>query len=114
MNANLANHMSNELLALLPMWSKVEVEKAEDGDLTLVARIPVVGLDGDGDSLELVPAFRLVMESSSSAVYFVGGPWRSAMDERFKPQAVVMTALKARLEKFWFSASSLLFFFREG
>ena len=30
MFANLANHMSDEILTLLPMWSKVVVEKAED------------------------------------------------------------------------------------
>ena len=113
MNANLANHMSDEILTLLPMWSKVVVEKAEDGEVTLVARIPV-GLDGDGDSLELAPAFRLHMESSSSAVYFVGGPCREAMDERFKPQAVLMGALKARLEKFWFSATAILWMTDDG
>ena len=111
MNANLASHMSDELKLVLPMWSEVDVEKAEDGDLILIARIPCLTSD---DGLELVPAFRLVDENGSAAVHFVGGPWRRAMDERFNPQRALMDALKAKLEKFWFGASSMLFYALEG
>lgn len=95
------------------MWSQVSVEKAEDGDLILVARIPA---RTDLGGLELVPAFRLAMVNGyrSDAVNFVGGPWRAAMDERFISHRVQMEDLKAKLEKFWHGASSLLFYAREG
>lgn len=111
MNANLASHMSDELKLVLPMWSAVDVEKAEDGDLILIARIPCLTTD---DGLELVPAFRLVLKNGSAVVNFVGGPWRSAMDERFNAQRVLMEDLKAKLEKFWFGAHSMMFFALHG
>ena len=112
MNANLASHMSDELKSsVLPMWSAVDVEKAEEGDLILVARIPCPTTD---DGLELVPAFRLVLENGGANVFFVGGPWRSAMDERFNAQRVQMDELKAKLEKFWFRASSMMIFALHG
>lgn len=110
MNASLANHLSDELKLILPMWSEVDVEKAEDGALILIARIPAKSDDG----LELVPAFRLVDEDGSAHVSFVGGPWRQVPDERFNPHRVLMDALKAKLEKFWFSASSVMFFVKHG
>jgi len=111
MNATIASHLSSELLLILPMWSQVSVEKAEDGDLILVARIPA---RTDLGGLELVPAFRLAMVNGSDWVHFVGGPWRAAMDERFISQRVQMEDLKAKLEKFWYGASSLMFFALEG
>lgn len=111
MNANLASHMTDELKLVLPMWSAVDVEKAENEDLILIARIPCLTTD---DGLELVPAFRLVLEGGSSVVNFVGGPWRSAMDERFLAQRVHMDELKAKLEKFWFRATSMMFFALHG
>ena len=110
MNASLANHLSDELKLILPMWSEVDVEKAEDGALILIARIPAKSDDG----FELVPAFRLVEENGSAHVSFVGGPWRALPDERFNPQRALMDALKAKLEKFWFGASSMLFYALEG
>ena len=111
MNAAIASHLSSELLLILPMWSQVSVEKAEDGDLILVARIPA---RTDLGGLELVPAFRLVQKGGSATVSFEGGPWRSAMNGVFMPQRVLMEDLKAKLEKFWFGATSMLFFALEG
>ena len=112
MNATLANHLSSELGRILPMWSEVDVEKAEDGDLILVARIPAKTDEG----FELVPAFRLSMRDGSARVGIVGGRRRgdSAMAEVFKPKWAQMEAMKARLEKFWFDTHSVIFYAIEG
>lgn len=104
---NLAKQLSIDLLARLPMWSTVEIERhnyAADDKLVLVASL--VGKDPEDRTMKVVPTFRFELSSSSAEISWLGPV--HMMPSEFADHWQTMEAMRKDLEKWWSEVTLLV------